>query len=53
MRDTGVVVFLDYSYENTGIQTCEEKVFGTNVSQGAIVSSGDTIQLIISLTTED
>ena len=53
MRDTGVVVFLNYSYENTDIQTCEGKVFGTNVSQGAIVSSGDTIQLIISLTTED
>ena len=44
MRDTGVVVFLNYSYENTDIQTCEGKVFGTNVSQGAIVSSGDTIQ---------
>ena len=53
MRDTGVVVFLDYSYENTNIQTCDGKILGTNVSQGAVVSSGDTILLIVSSTTED
>ena len=53
MRETGVVVFLDYTYENTEIQTCDGKIFGTNVSQGAVVSSGDTIQLIVSSTTED
>ena len=53
MRDTGVVVFLNYSYENTNIQTCDGKILGTNVSQGAVVSSGDTILLIVSSTTED
>ena len=53
MRDTGVVVFLNYSYENTNIQACDGKILGTNVPQGAIVSSGDTVLLIVSSTTED
>ena len=35
------------------VSSCDGKILGTNVSQGAVVSSGDTILLIVSSTTED
>ena len=50
MRETNVIIFLDYSYEDTGIPSCEGKVSGTNVAQGAVVASGDRIQIIVSST---
>jgi len=53
MRETNVIIFLDYSYEDTGIPSCEGKVSGTNVAQGAVVASGDRIQIIVSSTGDE
>jgi len=47
MRDSKVILFILRNYESTDVQSCEGKVIGTNVAQGATVSTGDTIILII------
>jgi penicillin-binding protein 1A len=47
MRDSNVILFILRNYESTDVQGCEGKVIGTNVAQGATVSTGDTIILII------
>ncbi len=47
MRDSNVILFILRNYESTDVQSCEGKVIGTNVAQGATVSTGDTIILII------
>ena len=40
-------IFYEVNFESSDIQGCEGKVIGTNVSQGAIMSTGDTLIFII------
>ncbi len=47
MRNSNVILFILRNYESTDVQGCEGKVIGTNVAQGATVSTGDTVILII------
>ena len=47
MRENNVILFLKKNYESSDIQGCEGKVIGTNVAQGAIMSTGDTLIFVI------
>ena len=47
MRENNVILFLKNNYEQSDVQGCEGKVIGTNVSQGATMSTGDTLIFII------
>jgi len=47
MRENNVILFLKKNFESSDIQGCEGKVIGTNVSQGATMSTGDTLIFII------
>jgi membrane peptidoglycan carboxypeptidase len=47
MRENNVILFLKKNFETSDIQGCEGKVIGTNVSQGATMSTGDTLIFII------
>ncbi len=53
MRESNVILFIQKNYEATETQGCEGKVIGTNVAQGATVSTGDTIILIVKSSNED
>ncbi|MDA3013492.1 MAG: transglycosylase domain-containing protein [Actinomycetota bacterium] len=53
MRESNVILFLQKNYESTETQGCESKVIGTNVAQGATVSTGDTIIFIVKSSNED
>ena len=47
MRENNVILFLKKNFESSDIQGCEGKVIGTNVSQGAVMSTGDTLIFIV------
>ena len=47
MRENNVILFLKKNFESSDIQGCEGKVIGTNVSQGAIMSTGETLIFIV------
>ena len=47
MRENNVILFLKKNFEVSDIQGCQGKVIGTNVSQGATMSTGDTLIFII------
>jgi len=53
MRENNVILFLKKNYEKSDVQGCEGKVVGTNVSQGATMSTGDTLIFIIESTNSD
>jgi beta-lactam-binding protein with PASTA domain len=53
MRENNVILFLKKNYESSDIQGCEGKVIGTNVAQGATMSTGDTLIFIIKNSPED
>ena len=53
MRESNVILFIQKNYESTETQGCEGKVIGTNVAQGATVSTGDTVILIVKSSNED
>jgi len=53
MRESNVILFLQKNYEATETQGCEGKVIGTNVAQGATVSTGDTVILLVKSSNED
>jgi len=53
MRENNVLLFLKKNYESSEVQGCEGKVTGTNVAQGAIMSTGDTLIFIIKNSPED
>ena len=53
MRETNVILFLKNSFEATELENCEEKVIGTNISQGGSVSTGDILTIIIGSKNED
>jgi len=47
MRENNVILFLKKNFEVSDIQGCQGKVIGTNVSQGATMSTGDTLIFIV------
>mgnify|MGYP001162648497 FL=1 len=47
MRENNVILFLKKNFESSDIQGCQGKVIGTNVAQGATMSTGDTLIFII------
>ena len=53
MRESNVILFLKNSFESSEVPGCEGKVIGTNVAQGATVSTGDTLLFIIANSQED
>ena len=53
MRESNVILFIQKNYDATDTQGCEGKVIGTNVAQGATVSTGDTVILIVKSSNED
>ena len=53
MRESNVILFIQKNYEATETQGCEGKVIGTNVAQGATVSTGDTVILLVKSSNED
>ena len=53
MRETNVILFLKNTFEVTELINCEGKVIGTNVAQGASVSTGDSLVFIIGTKDED
>ena len=53
MRENNVILFLKNNYEQSDVQGCEGKVIGTNVSQGATMSTGDTLIFIIDSANSD
>ena len=53
MRENNVILFLKKNFESSDIQGCKGKVIGTNVSQGATMSTGDTLIFIIDNTEDD
>ena len=53
MRETNVILFLKNSFEQSDLIGCEGKVIGTNVPQGGVVSTGDTLMFIVANSQED
>ena len=53
MRENNVILFLKKNYQQSDVQGCEGKVIGTNVSQGATMSTGDTLIFIIGSSNSD
>ena len=53
MRENNVILFLKNNYEQSDVQGCEGKVIGSNVSQGATMSTGDTLIFIIESSNSD
>ena len=47
MRENNVILFLKKNFESSDVQGCEGKVIGTNVAQGATMSTGDTLIFIV------
>ena len=47
MRENNVILFLKKNYESSDVQGCEGKVIGTNVAQGATMSTGETLIFIV------
>ena len=53
MRENNVILFLKKNFESSDIQGCEGKVIGTNVAQGATMSTGDTLIFIVENSVDD
>jgi penicillin-binding protein 1A len=47
MRENNVILFLKKNFESSDVQGCKGKVIGTNVAQGATMSTGDTLIFIV------
>ena len=53
MRENNVILFLKKNFESSDIQGCQGKVIGTNVAQGATMSTGETLIFIIDDSIDD
>jgi len=53
MRENNVILFLKKNFESSDIQGCEGKVIGTNVAQGATMSTGETLIFIVENSEDD
>ena len=47
MRENGLILFLKKNFQSSEVQGCEGKVIGTNIAQGGVVSTGDTLVFIV------
>ncbi len=47
MRENSVILFMKKNFQESDVQGCEGKVIGTNVAQGAVMSTGDTLIFIV------
>jgi Uncharacterized protein conserved in bacteria len=53
MRENNAILFLKKNFESSDIQGGQGKVIGTNVAQGATMSTGDTLIFIIDDSEDD
>ena len=47
------IIFLKEEFEENELDNCNGKIIGTNVVQGAVMTTGDTLVFVISKFTED
>ena len=48
MRDNNVILFLKEEFEENELENCNGKIIGTNVPQGSVMTTGDTLVFVIS-----
>ena len=48
MRENNVILFIKEEFEENDLENCDGKIIGTNVSQGAVMTTGDTLVFVIS-----
>ena len=53
MRETNVILFIKNEYVESDNTECNGKIIGTNVPQGAEMSTGDTLVFVVSSKPED
>ena len=53
MRDTNVIIFIKNEFVESDTSDCNGKIIGTNVSQGAVMSTGETLIFIVNSRNED
>lgn len=53
MRDTNVIIFIKNEFVESDTSDCNGKIIGTNVSQGSVMSTGETLIFIVNSKTED
>jgi beta-lactam-binding protein with PASTA domain len=53
MRENNVILFIKEEFEENDLENCDGKIIGTNVSQGAVMTTGDTLVFVISNLKED
>ena len=53
MRDNNVILFLKEEFEENELDNCNGKIVGTNVPQGSVMTTGDTLVFVISRFTDN
>ena len=53
MRENNVILFIKQEYEENDLENCNGKIIGTNVPQGAVMTTGDTLVFVVSNLKED
>ena len=48
MRENNVILFIKEEFEENDLENCDGKIIGTNVPQGAVMTTGDTLVFVIS-----
>ena len=48
MRENNVILFIKEEFEENELENCDGKIIGTNVPQGAVMTTGDTLIIVIS-----
>ena len=53
MRDTNVIIFIKNEFVESDTSDCNGKIIGTNVPQGSVMSTGETLIFIVNSKSED
>ena len=53
MRENSIILFFKKNFQTSELQGCEGKVIGTNVAQGGVVSTGDTLIIYVDSSSSD
>ena len=53
MRDTNVIIFIKNEFAESDSSDCNGKIIGTNVPQGSVMSTGETLVFIVNSKSED
>ena len=53
MRENSIILFFKKNFQTSELQGCEGKVIGTNVAQGGVVSTGDTLIIYVDSSSTD